>query len=46
MLQGVTIDHVEATPTWDFLKSSFLKPVAYNIPRLGARSMPSTTTDE
>ena len=43
MLQGVTMLHVEAIPIWGFLKSSGLKPTAYNMARLGARSMPSTT---
>ena len=46
MLHGVTMLQVEATPIWGFWKSSFLKPVAYSIPRLGARSIPSTTMEE
>ena len=43
MLQGVTMLHVEATPTMGFEKSSGLKPTGYNIARLGARSGPSST---
>ena len=37
---------VEATPTWDFLKSAALKPTACSIARLAARSAPSTTMEE
>src|ERR1700757_3428195 len=46
MLHGVTMLQVEATPTIDFWKSSFLKPTAYNIPRLGALSGPSNIGPE
>ena len=46
MLHGVTMLQVDATPIWGLAKSSFVNPVAYNMPRLGARSMPSTTMDE
>jgi len=46
MLQGVTIDHVEATPTTGFLKSASVKPTARSMARLGARSGPSTTMAE
>ena len=46
ILQGVTIDHVEAMPTTGFLKSASVKPTALNIARLGARSGPSTTIEE
>src|SRR5438105_3141772 len=46
MLQGVTMLQVEATPIWDFLKSSAWKPTACSIARLAARSGPSTTMEE
>ena len=46
ILQGVTMLQVEAIPICGFLKSSFLKPTACNIARLGARSIPSTTKEE
>src|SRR6266567_7685243 len=46
MLHGVTWLQVETTPICDFLKSSFLKPTAWSMARLGARSAPSTTMAE
>src|SRR5258708_8780198 len=46
MLHGVTIDHVLAIPTCDFLKSSRANPTAWSIARLAARSEPSTTSFE
>lgn len=46
MLQGVTMLQVEAIPTWFFLKSSRVKPTAWSIARLAARSIPSTTSDD
>src|SRR5688572_6055945 len=46
MLHGVTMLHVDATPTCDFLKSSAVNPTACNIARLAARSAPSTTIEE
>ena len=45
-LHGVTWLHVEQTPTWDFLKSSRVKPTACSIARPGARSGPSSTSEE
>ena len=42
-LHGVTSDQVVVTPMIGFLKSSFLNPTAYSIPRLKARSGPSRT---
>src|ERR1700738_3787463 len=45
-LHGVTMLHVDATPTIDFWKSSFLNPTGYNIPRLGALSAPSNIGPE
>ena len=38
MLHGVTMLQVEAMPTCDFLKSSRLKPTAWSMARLAARS--------
>ena len=46
MLQGVTIDQVEAMPTCALAKSWRWKPTGYNMARLGACSTPSTTTEE
>jgi hypothetical protein len=46
MLQGVTMLQVEAMPIWGFLKSASSKPTARSIARLGARSTPSTTSEE
>src|SRR5690348_11178301 len=46
ILHGVTIDHVEAMPICDFLKSSRAKPTAWSMARLAARSYPSTTSLE
>jgi hypothetical protein len=37
---------VEAMPIWGLAKSLSVKPTAYSMARLGARSMPSTTWDE
>ena len=38
MLHGVTMLHVDAIPTWGFLKSSRENPTAWSIARLAARS--------
>lgn len=38
--------HVEAIPIWFFLKSSLVKPTAWSIALLAARSAPSTTSDD
>ena len=46
MLQGVTMDQVEATPTTGLPKSASVKPTARSMARLGARSGPSTTMAE
>ena len=46
ILHGVTILHVEAIPTWGFLKSSDSKPTARNMALEGACSGPSTISDE
>jgi len=46
ILQGVTMLQVEAIPTCGFLKSASSNPTARSIERLGARSTPSTTSDE
>ena len=46
MLQGVTILHVEAMPTWGLLKSSDSKPTALNMALDGACSTPSTISEE
>jgi len=46
ILHGVTMLQVDAIPICGFLKSSSLKPTARNMARLGARSVPSTTTEE
>ncbi len=46
MLQGVTMLHVDAMPTWLLPKSSSVNPTARSIARLGACSTPSTTTLE
>jgi hypothetical protein len=46
ILQGVTMLQVDAIPTCGFLKSASSKPTARSIERLGARSTPSTTSDE
>ena len=46
MLHGVTMLQVEATPTMDFLKSSFENPTGCSIARLGARSGPSSIGPE
>ncbi len=46
MLQGVTWLQVEQTPTWDLRKSSRLKPTAWSMARLAARSAPSTTWED
>jgi hypothetical protein len=46
MLQGVTMLQVEATPTIDFLKSSFENPTGWSMARLGARSGPSSMGPE
>jgi hypothetical protein len=36
----------EATAIWGFLKSLSVKPTARSMERAGARSLPSTTTEE
>ena len=46
MLQGVTMLHVEAMPICGRLKSSSENPTARSMARLGACSLPSTTTRE
>src|SRR5687767_8196056 len=46
ILQGVTIDQVEAMPTMGFLKSASLKPTGRSIARAPARLGPSTRTEE
>src|ERR1019366_7288096 len=46
MLHGVTMLHVEATPTMGLAKSASAKPTARSIERFGERSGPSTTTEE
>src|SRR5579885_719947 len=46
MLHGVTMLQVEAMPTIGLAKSASWKPTARSIERLGARSGPSTTTEE
>ena len=46
MLHGVTMLHVEAIPTMDFLKSSFENPTGWSMARLGARSGPSSMGEE
>ncbi len=40
-LQGMTSIHVLATPTIGFVKSSSVKPTAFNIARAGARPAPT-----
>jgi hypothetical protein len=45
-LQGVMLDADEATAIWGFLKSSSVKPTARSMERAGARSLPSTITEE
>ena len=46
MLQGVTIDQVEAMPTIGFLKSASVNPTGRSIERAPARAGPSTMTEE
>ena len=46
ILHGVTMLHVEATPTCGFKKSLSLKPTALSIDLLGALSLPSTSFEE
>ena len=46
ILQGVTIDQVEAMPTIGFLKSSSVKPTGRSIERAPARAGPSVMTEE
>jgi hypothetical protein len=45
-LQGVISFHDEAIPICGFAKSSSFIPTARNIPRAGARSIPSVTKPE
>ncbi len=45
-LQGVISFHDEAIPICGFAKSSSCIPTARNIPRAGARSIPSVTNPE
>jgi hypothetical protein len=40
------LDADEATAIWGFLKSSSVKPTARSMERAGARSWPSTMTEE
>ena len=46
ILHGVTIDQVEATPTWGLLKSSSSNPAALNMDLEAACSGPSTKEEE
>jgi hypothetical protein len=46
MLHGVISFQDDAIPICAFLKSSSFIPTARNIPRAGARSMPSVTNPE
>src|SRR5215203_4051098 len=46
MLQGVTIDQVDAIPTMGFLKSASVNPTGRSMERAPARAGPSTRTEE